>query len=522
MFETVDLSARLSKEEYKSALEGLEFVLPTLQRALYEEHVPALIVFEGWYASGRGDAMGQLAHQLDPRGMRVHVTHASSDEDRMRPWLYRFWKRLPPHGTIGIFDRSWYYLLWNRRFDGLISPAEWERRLAEVDDFERQLVDEGTILIKLWMHISQKEQKRRMKDWAKDDTQRWRVSDEDWKRHEHYPQRLVLAEEMLARTHTHRGPWTIIESEDERHRRLRVLRTVADTLRRELARRGVARERLEPLSEELPPGTHLEPIAAADTIPDPLALSPDSLLTRVDHALTIDTESYRERLKAAQKRLRSLAFESYKHRLPVVIVFEGWDAAGKGGAIKRMTAKLDPRGYQVIPIAAPTPQEKANHYLWRFWTQVPKDGHWAIFDRSWYGRVLVERVEGFATEDEWRRAYEEINAFEHSLHEHGTVIVKFWLDITAQEQLERFRRREQSPIRRHKITAEDWRNRARWPLYYEAVSDMLRQTSTAHAPWTIVEAQDKRWSRVKVCEHLVRAVESGLRAFRGAETTPKG
>jgi polyphosphate:AMP phosphotransferase len=512
MFETLDLGLGLDKAEYKRALERLDRVLPTLQRAVYEHAVPVLVLFEGWYASGRGDSIARLVHRFDPRGTSVRVTHAARSDFDLYPWMWRFWQSVPARGRIEIFDRSWYYLLWNQRFSGAISPVCWEQRLAEIDDFERQLVDDGVVILKFWMHISRKEQKRRLKAWAKDETQKWRVSDEDWKRHENYEQRLVLAEEMLVRTHTHRAPWTLVEAEDGRHRRVRVLTTVADTLARELSRRGVPPDALEPLPEEVPEGETLPPVSPEDTLPDPFELSGDSFLVRVDRSVSLEVGEYRDRLKEAQKRLRKLEFECYQARLPVVIVFEGWDAAGKGGAIKRLTARLDPRGYEVIPIAAPTKAELDRHYLWRFWTRIPRDGHWAIFDRSWYGRVLVERVEGFASEEEWRRAYHEINEFERWLGQHGAVTVKLWLDISPEEQLRRFRRREQSPIRRHKIVAEDWRNRARWPAYHEAVSDMLRHTSTAHAPWTVVEANDKRWARVKVCETVVRALEAHLPA----------
>jgi polyphosphate:AMP phosphotransferase len=507
MFETLDLSATLPKPDYKQESRRLELELPALQRAVYEHRVPVLIIFEGWYASGRGDAIGRLVQRFDPRGTQVHVTHASSEEDRLRPWMWRFWQRLPAAGSIGIFDRSWYYLLWNRRFDGAVDAVTWERRLQEIDDFERQLADDGTILIKFWLHISQKEQKRRLKAWAKDEIQRWRVSDEDWKRHKRYPERLDLAESMLARTHTALAPWSLIEAEDDRHRRVRILDTVARTLRRQLSDRGVPEDELDPLPEEETDGIDATAKTTEDTLPEPLEVLSDSLLMRVDRDLELDRETYRKRLRAAQKRLRELEFESYSQRLPAVVVFEGWDAAGKGGAIRRLTARLDPRGYRVVPICAPTRAELARHYLWRFWKELPKDGHWAIFDRSWYGRVLVERVEGFCSEEEWRRAYQEINEFERSLAHHGTVLVKFWLDITPEEQLRRFRRRELSPVRRHKITDEDWRNRAKWPEYHAAVSDMLRHTSTAYAPWTIVEAEDKRWARVKVCEHLRQALE---------------
>jgi polyphosphate:AMP phosphotransferase len=510
MLETLDLKARLGNKACREAMDRLELELPIRHRAILEHGIPVLVLFEGWFSSGRGDSIGQLVHHLDPRATRVHVTHASSEEDRRRPWPWRFWRRTPARGRIEVFDRSWYYLLWNQRDEGTLDAARWERELQAVGEFERQLVDDGTALVKCWLHIGPGEQKRRLKAWAKDETQRWRVSDEDWKRHRAYPRRLALAEEMLARTHTHRAPWTLIEAEDENHRRVRVLAAVAEAMRHALEQRGIPVPTPELLPDAAEAGHPLEPIVVADPLKVPPPIPPDSPLARVDLSCRLERDEYAKRLKKAQARLRELEFLCYSRRLPAVVVFEGWDAAGKGGAIRRLTESLDPRGYAVVPIAAPTAAEKAHHYLWRFWNEIPKDGHWAIFDRSWYGRVLVERVEGFASEAEWRRAYQEINEFERALVSHGTVVVKFWLHISPEEQLARFRRREQSPLRRHKITAEDWRNRGKWPPYLAAVSDMLRQTSTTHAPWTVVEANDKLWARVKVVETVIRAIEARL------------
>lgn len=510
MLETLDLSLSLSKKEYRQAIQELALELPILQRAVYQNRVPVLFLFEGWYASGRGDSIAQLVHHLDPRGTRVHVTHSLSDEDRLRPWLWRFWRRFPARGATGIFDRSWYYLLWNGRFDGSLSPAGLELALRAVDEMESQLTDDGTVLIKFWLHISRNEQKRRLKAWAKDEAQRWRVGEEDWKRLRLYKDRYRLADEMLARTHHHLSPWTLVEAEDENYRRVKVLSTVATVLRQELSRRGIAVPRPEDLPYDPPRGAKLPERAAKDVLKTPPEIPRDSLLARADLSSKLDRETYDRQLKKAQTRLRELEFQCYLHRLPVVIVFEGWDAAGKGGAIKRLTQSLDPRGYAVIPIAAPTATEKAMHYLWRFWAEIPKDGHWGIFDRSWYGRVLVERVEGFATEEEWKRAYQEINEFERTLTAHGTVVVKFWLHIGPEEQLLRFRRRELSPARKHKITDEDYRNRRKWPQYVQAVTDMLRHTSTPGAPWTVVEAQDKLFARIKVLETVVAAIEKRL------------
>jgi polyphosphate kinase 2 (PPK2 family) len=231
---------------------------------------------------------------------------------------------------------------------------------------------------------------------------------------------------------------------------------------------------------------------------------------------------YAKELKRWQARLRELEFTCYERRRPVVVVYEGWDAAGKGGNIKRVIGALDPRGYSVIPIAAPRGDDATHHYLWRFWNRIPKAGHFAIFDRSWYGRVLVERVEGYCTEAEWRRAFHEINEFELALHHFGTVIVKLWLHISKAEQLRRFRERQRLDFKRFKITDEDWRNREKWDRYREAVADAIGRTSTSYAPWTIVEADDKPWSRIKAMRTIAEAIAAGLDRKVPARPSPGG
>jgi polyphosphate kinase 2 (PPK2 family) len=227
-------------------------------------------------------------------------------------------------------------------------------------------------------------------------------------------------------------------------------------------------------------------------------------------ARALEEKPYRERMAAQQLRLRRLQFRMYEEQVPVLAVFEGWDAAGKGGAIKRITQVLEPRGYTVSSFSAPRGEEKTHHYLWRFWRTLPRAGHLGIFDRSYYGRVLVERVEGFCSEEEWRRAYREINEFEAQQASVGMAIQKFWLHISKEEQLRRFRDRERDPFRAHKLSEEDWRNRARWKEYARAADEMLSRTSTAYAPWTVVEADDKLYARVKVARTLADAIERAV------------
>ena len=234
------------------------------------------------------------------------------------------------------------------------------------------------------------------------------------------------------------------------------------------------------------------------------------MLEKLNMKKKLSEAQYQQQIAKTQVRLRELEFEIFRRQIPVLCVFEGWDAAGKGGAIKRITEMLDPRGFTVSAFAAPRGDEKTHHYLWRFWNHLPRAGHLQVWDRSHYGRVLVERVEGFCNEEEWRRAFREINEFEGHQTSYGMVICKFWLHITQQEQLRRFKSRELDPFRSYKLTGEDWPNRAKWNAYYEAVEDMLLHTSTSYAPWTVVEAEDKHYARVKVVRTLVDAIEKHM------------
>ena len=241
----------------------------------------------------------------------------------------------------------------------------------------------------------------------------------------------------------------------------------------------------------------------------------NGVLSGVDLSKSLTDEEYKEKLKKLQKRLSELHSEIYRLRIPVVIGFEGWDAGGKGGAIKRLTSHLDPRGYRVNPTASPNDIEKVHHYLWRFWNNVPKAGHIAIFDRTWYGRVMVERIEGFCTEAEWKRAYQEINEMESHMANAGAVVLKFWLHIDKDEQERRFKERQENPAKQWKITEEDWRNRAKWDAYEEAVNEMLVRTSTTYAPWIVVEGNDKHYARVKVLKTVVDALEKKIKEVKG-------
>jgi polyphosphate:AMP phosphotransferase len=497
MFELVDLDQCVSKEESEKLFPELEIQLGQCQREARAAGAPVILVLEGWSAAGKGTLVNRLSQALDPRGFKVHPIFAPTETERLHPWMWRFWELLPAAGSWAIFDHSWYRRVLAERIDETAAAHQWRQAFEEIRQFERLLTDGGAILLKFWLHVSRREQKRRFKRLQGHRATAWQVDKEDRRQNRDYAQWLQAAEDMIDRTDTAEAPWTIVEASDRRFARLKVSRTIVEAVRAALARRAGN-----------PPD---KPPAAAAPVPV-APVGHATLLDRADMSLTIQRDEYEQESKRLQKRLYHIEHELYLARVPAVILFEGWDAGGKGGAIKRLTRGLDPRGYEVIPVAAPTPWEKAHHYLWRFWKDVPKAGHITIYDRSWYGRVLVERVEGFCSEAEWKRAYAEINDFERQLADAGTVLVKFWLQIDADEQLRRFQERQQTPYKQWKITDEDWRNREKRGAYEPAVAEMFQRTSTAHAPWTILEANCKLFARIKALRTAIDAMKAGLRA----------
>jgi AMP-polyphosphate phosphotransferase len=465
MLELIDVGQQIDKDVYDRLFPDLQLRLAELQRAARAAELPVLVIFEGWDAAGKGTMINDLAQVLDPRGFQVQVIVDADEGERLRPWLWRFWKALPAAGRIAIFDHSWYHELLE---DSAEHRHEGRCQIAyqEVQQFERQLTDAGVVLVKFWLHISKEEQKRRLKRLDKNRATTWRVGKDEWRRHRHYDKWVAAVEDMFQRTSAPNAPWTIIEANQKRFARMRIFETIAAAIQGELDHRATA-----PKAEKKP-------------MPEPAATATprETVIDRLDLSVSLDRETYEKQLDDLQERLFELEHLIYRARLPAVIVYEGCDAAGKGGNIRRLTSGLDPRGYQVIPIAAPTAEERAHHYLWRFWRHVPKAGHIAIFDRSWYGRVLVERVEGFCTEAEWKRSFQEINEFERQLAEFGMVMVKFWLQIDADEQLRRFKERQETPEKEWKICEEDWRNRGKWKQYEVAVVEMLERTSTLLRP----------------------------------------
>jgi len=493
MLDMVDLGKKLAKTEFKKKMPDLERRLSELQRAMKDLGIPTIIVFEGLEAAGKGTVINQLMLPLDPRGFKVHPIHPPSVEEVMRPFLIRFWKKLPSNGRISIFDHSWYNRVLGERIDKFVPHKAWERAFEEILAFERQQADDGAVIVKFWLHISRKEQRRRFKAIEKTPALSWKIGDEEWRQHEQYGKYIRAAEQMMERTNTAHAPWVVVEAHDKQYALAKVFETLIETWSTAVERKKAeaALPKTAPKFTQLP-GRNV------------------TVLSGLDLTQKLDKEEYAKLVDKYQARLRELEYEVYIRRIPVVICYEGCDAAGKGGNIKRITERLDPRGYEVIPIAAPTKEELSHHYLWRFAQVMPKSGHLTIFDRTWYGRVLVERVEGFCSTEAWQRAFREINEFEASLANHGTVIVKFWLHIDQEEQLKRFKDRQETPWKQWKITEEDWRNREKWPQYEVAINDMLANCSTSYAPWTIIEADDKYFARIKALKTVVSAIEAKL------------
>jgi polyphosphate:AMP phosphotransferase len=494
VFEEAELGRRVSKEDYGAQLPELRAGLLDAQRLLRDARVPVILVLSGADGAGKSETVHTLHEWLDPRGLEANVFGRMTDEEHERPPYWRFWRTLPARGRIGIFFGSWYTEPLVRRAYGKSSGPELERELGRIAFFEQMLVDDGALLLKFWLHLSKKEQRKRLENLERSPDTRWRVSPLEWKHYRLYDRFVKISEKVIHRTDSAHAPWFIIEASDERYRELMVGRILVDAMRR----------RLE--GEE----------ASAAHGPGPIPPPPQAegaaltVLDRVDLGSRLERPAYQKRLLKLQARLSRLTRAASEKRVSTVVVLEGWDAAGKGGAIRRLSEAIDPRLYRVIAVAAPTDEERAHHYLWRFWRHVPRAGLVTIYDRSWYGRVLVERVEGFAGRGEWMRAYPEINEFEQQLVEAGIVLSKVFLHISPEEQLRRFEDRQRTPYKRHKIGDEDWRNREKWGAYRTAVNDMVVRTSTRHAPWSLVSAEDKRFARVRVLETVCRRLERAL------------
>ena len=498
MLDKLDLTKTLGKTEYKEKMAKLEPKLGKLQRECRKFGIPVMIAFEGYGASGKGVQISELIKALDPRGFEVYAVKNETEEEKMHPFMWRFWTKMPAKGRIAIYDSSWYRKVLIDRFDKKTKKEEIADAYRSICSFEEQLSADGMVIIKIFLAIDKKSQKKRFEKLMSSKETAWRVSEGDLKRNKKFEKYQEMNEEMLTRTDTEYAPWNVVEAVDRRFATAKIYAVVTQILTEKVeeARRKADSRRGTDASEavDIKKDTHFR----------------ESILGKADLSLTYSKEEYKERLEVLEKKMEKLHGELYRRRIPVVLGFEGWDAGGKGGAIKRLTEKMDPRGYVVHPTASPNDIEKARHYLWRFWADMPKAGHVTIFDRTWYGRVMVERIEGFCSKREWQRAFKEINDMEKDLTDAGAVVLKFWMQIDKDEQARRFKARQENPEKQWKITDEDWRNREKWEQYEEAVNEMLIRTSTPNAPWVVVEGNCKYYARIKVLETVVRAIEERL------------
>ena len=477
-------------EELKQRLKAAEEKLSQQQMKLKEKRLPVLVLIEGWGAAGKGSAIGQIIKNIDPRFFKVFsMPSTPTEEERRRPFLYRFFEKIPEAGKFTFLDSGWMDQIMKERLDGKLDDKAYAQRVDSVKRFERGLTDNGYLVLKFFFHISKKEQESRIEALLSEKDTAWRVSEGDLWQNRHYDKCLEAFDRYLDDTNTPSAPWYIVDSKSKKFAELQVMETLCMGIETALHNESLAVPLLQ----------NAFPLIKMPKLRDvPL------------EGKTLDEEEYKKELKELQAKLGQLHNRLYRKRVPFIIAYEGWDAAGKGGNIKRLTGALDPRGFEVHPIASPEPHEKARHYLWRFWTRLPKDGHIAIFDRTWYGRVMVERLEGFCSENDWQRAYYEMNEFEQELHNWGAVILKFWVQIDKDTQLARFTERQNTPSKQWKITDEDWRNREKWDLYEQAVDEMLQKTSTTYAPWHILESVDKKYARIKALHIVIDALEKAL------------
>ena len=560
MLDKIDFNvAPITKEEYKPIHDDLIKKLVVLQQEAHNKGIGLVVLFEGWNGAGKGGRISDLLYYLDARATNVCVTESFDPKEAKRfrkkgydstgfyPLMQEFWKELGPRGNMTFYDRGWYakgmeHLSGHahgsmRNLGKAISDEQLMRYAETTKAFERQLVNDGYIVVKFFLHIGKKTQRRRLRALASNEATAWRVDDSELEATKHYDDVYQFFDRMLPLTNYDFAPWVVLNGEDKRRANLGIVRTLVNALDEAVhsapdpeaaaaAAKAAAnsaggnaqaqvdeRERTPEQQAEVRAANEAQAQAQSALAPASsrfTIVSDHPTLKGVDYHLRLDPEQYRTQLKQEQKRLYNLELEMYQKRVPLILMYEGQDAAGKGGSIKRVAQALDARAYTIFPSPAPTKPELMHPFLWRYWTRLPKAGHVGIYDRSWYGRVLVERVEGFASPAEWARAYDEINEFERDLTKWGAILLKFWVEIDREEQMRRFQARADDPNKQWKITEEDWRNRDKYPQYREAVEDMFRLTSTEFAPWIILESNDKRYARVKALRIINDALEARL------------
>ncbi len=544
----------MQKDEYKEIYKPLIEKLVVAQQRAITEGVGLVVLFEGWNGAGKGSRISDLMYNLDARATSVYV---SPDVDAkvavefaergqgvtgFFPMMDEYWKVLGERGHITFYDRGWYTkateLIMDRRPVKKTLPELPEigprHFLESISDFERQLTRDGYVVVKFFMHVRKKAQRKRLDMLYEDKTTRWRVPERKLVSTRDYDEIYELYDKLLEGSNFDFAPWTLVNGEDKRQANIQIatklLEAIDDALEAKEARLALNEEDRTELDhkterylakyiEDGKSGNEKELEAKAKAkaqhsfAPQISRFQIKADYPKVDtmrHDLILDKDEYKNELKRLQERLFKLENLMFQARIPMIVMYEGWDAAGKGGNIKRVAQALDARAYTIIPSPAPTKPELAHPHLWRYWTRLPKAGHVGLFDRSWYGRVLVERVEEITPPNRWAEGYDEINEFEHDLVDWGAILIKFWVDVSDAEQLARFEAREADPSKQWKITPDDWRNREKYPQYKSAIDDMFRLTSTTYAPWLVLESDDKKYARVKALRIIVGKLEERL------------
>lgn len=462
--------------------------LDRLQRIAQRLNIPILILVDGWESSGKGQIINDLTRELDPRYVRVEVFEAANDIERAHPSVWRFWQKIPSRREMVVYDRSFYYQVFNHdeRTDEKLG-----QRIDELLSLEKMLVDDQTIIIKLFLNVSQKTQTKRIHQLEESVRKDILLSQEDYEQNEAYEEHQQWFDQVLEATDTKYSPWHIISTEDLKLGAKTALGTTIDAI---IA--GIEQITLRRTNQEETSTQTYETERA--------------VLNELDLSHRLKKADYDKVKDELQKQAAELVYQCYLKEIPIVLAFEGVDAAGKGGAIKRLTQRIDPRSYSIYGINAPNSVEEIFHYLWRFQTELPADGDMVIFDRSWYGRVLVERVEKLIPQADWQRAYDEINQMEKNLTDHGTAVMKFFLYIDKDEQAARFKARIDEPEKNYKITSEDFRNRDKWDDYIDAMNEMLERTHKEKAPWFVIPGNDKYYARIQVLEKFIKYLKHHL------------
>ena len=569
MFDTVILGRSCPGKEYDQYEPMLRMKVYEAQQICREKKFPLLIIVSGLESTGRGQVMNKITEWMDEKFLTNHVFWRETDEQRERPLEWRFWRCLPGKGETALFFDGWYGTLLHRYCTGEIGQSEYYSLVNEFKGLEDSLALSGMIIVKLWLHLDKKTYEKRLQQRI-DTLNIHHLAPLRKKGAELYDTLVDAAAEAITLTDRTNAPWNIIDAKDENFRNLAVGKAIIDTVNRALGMEIAVQAGLDVLKNEEntpcigpdkttpaeesaqakasaeneaspapkedessedaakntagaeagagaeactsgpTPGSHVDWLGQPVERKGFLAKIPLNTLEVIDLSKTIDRDVYKKELKALQRELQELTFDAYTKHISSTLLFEGMDAAGKGGTIRRLLGGVDTRIARVIPISSPTDEELAHHYLWRFWRHIPGAGFVTIYDRSWYGRVLVERVEKLTPRPDWSRAYAEINHFEQQLVRNNNILLKFWLHISPDEELRRFREREQTPWKRHKITAEDWRNRGKWDQYIVAADEMFLRTSTAYAPWRIISSEDKKYARIEVLKAWRDALKKAI------------